>query len=113
MSESDDSIMIPKPPQRRPITPANPRPKRPKKNFEAAKPTKRQLALMAKHENENPPLSNNNEEPPPKPGRGTRNSQHAGLLPTPMETSENDHATDKENTEDGNKRFANKDPGKK
>ena len=117
MSESDDSIMIPKPPQRHPITPANPRPKRPKKNFEAGKPTKRQLALMAKHENENPPLSNNNEEPPPKLGRGTCNSQRAGLLPKPMETSENDHsldnATDKENTEDGNKCFATKDPGKK
>ena len=121
MSESDDSITIPKPPQRHPITPANPRPKRPKKNFEAAKPTKRQLALMAKHENENPSLSNNNAipPPPPKPGRGTRNSQRAGMLPQPMETSENDkkenldNSTDKENTEDGKKNFATKDPKKK
>ena len=47
---------------------------------------------MAKHENENPLLSNDNETPPPppKPGRGTCNSQHAGLLLEPMETSQND-----------------------
>ena len=88
LSENDDDITIPKPAQRHPIRPANPRPKKPKKDYEPAKPTRRQLALMAKHETENLPLSNNNEEPPPKPGRGTRNSQHAGLLPQPMETSE-------------------------
>ena len=53
-------------------------------------------------------------------GRGTHNSQRAGLLPQPMETSENDqkdnsldNATDKENTENGNKQFATKDPGSK
>ena len=81
-----------------------------------AKPTKRQLALMAKHENKNPSLSNDNETPPPPPklGRGTHNSQHAGLLLEPMETSENDkednldNSTDKENTEDGKKNFATK-----
>ena len=64
LSESDDDITIPRLAQRRPIRPANPRPKKPKKNYEPAKPTRRQLALMAKHENENLPLSNNNEEPP-------------------------------------------------
>ena len=69
------------------------------------------MALIAKHENKNPLLSNENGTPPaPKPGRGTCNSQHAGLLPEPMETSENDqkdnsldNSTDKENTENGNK----------
>ena len=82
---------------------------------------KRQLALIAKHENENPLLSNENgTPPPPKLGRGTHNSQCAGLLPQPMETSENDqkdnsldNSTDKENTENGNKWFATKDPGSK
>ena len=121
LSESDDSIIIPKPPQRQPIRPANPKPKKPPKSYEPAKPTKRQLALMAKHDNENPSLSNENETPPPPPklGRGTRNSQRAGLLPEPMETSENDkestlnNSTDKENTEDGKKNFATKDPKNK
>ena len=121
LSESDDEITIPKPQQRHPIRSANPKPKKPPKTYEPAKPTKRQLALMAKHENENLPLSNDNETPPPppKPGRGTRNSQHAGLLPEPMETSKNDkedtldNSTDKENTEAGKKNFATKDPKNK
>ena len=79
------------------------------------------MALIAKHENENLPLSNGNgTPPPPRLGRGTHNSQHAGLLPELMETSENDqkdnsldNSTDKENTENGNKWFATKDPGSK
>ena len=121
LSESDDEITIPKPQQRCPIRSANPKPKKPPKTYEPAKPTKRQLALMAKHENENLPLSNDNKTPPPppKPGRGTCNSQCTGLLPEPMETSENDkednldNSTDKEITEDGKKNFATKDPKNK
>ena len=121
LSESDDKITIPKAPQRHPIRPANPKPKKPKKTYEAAKPTRQQLALMAKHENKNLPLSNDNATPPPppKPGRGTRNSQHAGLQPEPMQTSENDkqesldNSTDKENTDDAKKNFATKDPKNK
>ena len=58
LSESDDEITIPKPQQRHPIRSANPKPKKPPKTYEPVKPTKRQLALMAKHENKNPPLSN-------------------------------------------------------
>ena len=117
LSESDNEIIIPKPPQRRAIASLNPKPKEQKKSFEPPKPTKRQLALMAKHDNENPPLSNDNgtPPPPPKPGRGTRNSQRAGLLPqTSDDKKENlDNSTDKENTENGKKNFATKDPKKK
>ena len=65
------------------------------------------------------PIGNETPPPPPKPGRGTCNSQHAGLLLDPMETSENDkedtldNSTDKENTEAGKKNFATKDPKNK
>ena len=65
LSESDDDITIPSPPQRHPVRAANPKAKKPKKNFEPSKPTKRQLALMAKHENKNLLLSNDNGTPPP------------------------------------------------
>ena len=65
VSENDDDITIPSPPQRHPIRAVNPKPKKPRKNYEPVKPTKRQLALIAKHENESPPLSNENGTPPP------------------------------------------------
>ena len=50
LSESDDSIEIPRPMRRTPIKPKNPRLPKPQKNFGVSKPTKRQLALLAAKE---------------------------------------------------------------
>ena len=80
LSESDDEITIPKPQQRRPIRSTNPKPKKPPKTYEPAKPTKRQLALMAKHENENLLLSNDKETPPPPPSQVKEHAIHSMLV---------------------------------
>ena len=110
LSESDDDIKVPSPPQRSCIEPANPKPKPARKNFNfQPKITQRQLALLAKSA-EDP--QNSNEQTEPKAGRSTRNSLRAGFI----ENSENDqtlnNSTDKENFE-GGKNFVNKDPAKK
>ena len=117
LSESDNEIKVPSPPQRLRIQPSNPKPKPPRRNFPNFQPklTQRQLALLAKSA-EDPQSSNEQTDPSPtpkpKPGRSTRNSLRAGFV----ENSENDqtlnNSTDKENNE-GGKNFVNKDPAKK